>query len=100
MLIYDFILFIIESRPPPPPLNVYLRSEGGNIIVTWLPPYPTENILVRNYAIEVYNNRTVRQKMLVGYKESSVIIYEAGTVHWFYFTVFIKRLSLHSQAFS
>lgn len=51
---------------------------GGNIIVTWLPPYPTENILVRNYAIEVYNNRTIRQKMLVGYKESSVIIYEAG----------------------
>jgi len=67
-----------ESVPPPPPQNVYLRYTKGNIVVSWLKPFPDDNVLVRHYTIDVYHNKTKREAMRVEHKESSVIIYEVG----------------------
>ena len=68
----------IETVPPPPPQNVFLRAEDENILVSWLPPQPEANVLVRGYVIEVLRNKERWEVMQVGYKESSVIVYEVG----------------------
>lgn len=67
-----------EGVPPDPPDNVYLRFEKGNIMVSWLKPRNSEQILIRAYVIDVFHNKTKREAMEVGYKESSVVIYEVG----------------------
>ncbi|XP_045183741.2 phosphatidylinositol phosphatase PTPRQ-like [Mercenaria mercenaria] len=68
--------YMNESVPPPPPNNVFLNLIHGNIIVSWMPPFPDENILVRGYTIDVFYNNTKLQTMEVEHKESSVIIYD------------------------
>ncbi|XP_060587902.1 neogenin-like, partial [Ruditapes philippinarum] len=75
--------FMNESVVPPPPNNVYLNLQNGNIIISWLPPFPDENILVRGYVIDVFYNNTKLQSMQVDHEESSVIIYgvEMGVLY-------------------
>lgn len=77
MLIQIFSYYT-ETVEPPPPHNVFLNLRGRNIMVSWLPPFPDENILVRGYTIDVFYENTKYLTMQVGYKESSVIIYDVG----------------------